>query len=470
MQTKADFLADMHARGLVQQTTGDEALRHHLSGGTRRAYVGFDPTAPSLTIGNLVGIMALVRFARAGHQAIVVVGGATGLIGDPSGKSKERELNTPETVRTNVEGQRRIYEAIWANAGLGRPEIRNNYDWFKDISFLDALRDIGKHFSVNMMIQKESVKERLHNRDQGISYTEFSYMLLQAYDFKHLWEKENVTIQMGGSDQFGNIVCGIDLIRRSDEAFRASVELEDSLVSRYLKIEDKDSAEAREIDAKIKANEKSRLERSSHGLTWPLVTKADGGKFGKTESGAIWLTADRTSPYAYYQFWLNAADADVIRFLKTFTLLELSEIETLEASMKANPGAREAQRKLAQEATALLHGREAMEHAENAGKALFSGDIAHLPEALLTEVFASAPTSSHAKDKLGAGVAILDLLVETGLAQSKREAREFLTSGSVAVNGRKVGVDDKLLTSDLLHGKVIAIRRGKKNWHVTKWA
>jgi len=438
-----DFISELQWRGLLHQSTGEEALRQHLSA-PRRAYVGFDPTAPSLTIGNLVGILALVRFALAGHSPVIVVGGATGLIGDPSGKSAERTLNTPETVQDNVLGQTRIYHNVWKNASLltgqplGEPPIRNNYDWFKPISFLDALRDIGKHFSVNMMIQKESVKERLHNRDQGISYTEFSYMLLQAYDFLHLWKSEGVTLQMGGSDQFGNIICGSDLIRRHAAHTHA------------------DTANIGQHD--------------TFGLTWPLVTKSDGGKFGKTESGAIWLTADRTSPYAFYQFWLNAADADVVKFLKIFTLLDKPEIERLTAALAANPGAREAHRALARHMTTLLHGPAEMELAEKAAKALFSGDIAGLPLATLEEALASAPSSDHTRASLDPGIPLLDFLITTNLASSKREAREFLANGSVSVNGSKAGPDDTLTTNGLLHNRLFAIRRGKKNWHVARFA
>jgi tyrosyl-tRNA synthetase len=433
----SDFVSEMEWRGLIAQTTGTDALRAHLNSGVRKAYVGFDPTAPSLTIGNLVGIMALVRFAKAGHRPVVVVGGATGLIGDPSGKSAERTLNTPETVAANVEGQTRIYEAVWKNAGLGTPPIRNNYDWFRTITFLDALRDIGKHFSVNMMIQKESVKERLTNRDQGISYTEFSYMLLQAYDFKHLWGKEGVTVQMGGSDQFGNIVCGIDLIRR-----RAAGE--------------------EDLKSQVEAHQ-------AFGLTWPLVTKADGGKFGKTETGAVWLTADRTSPYAFYQFWLNTADADVVKFLRIFTLMDEAEVGRLAEAHETNPGAREAHRALARHMTALLHGPEQTDLSEKAAKALFSGEVSGLPLRVLEEALAGAPASTQPRAALDAGVPMVDFLVTIGLAASKRESREFLANGSVSVNGEKAAPETSLGVAHLMHGTLTAIRRGKKNWHVVRW-
>jgi tyrosyl-tRNA synthetase len=422
----SQFLSDMRARSLVQQVTDEQGLEQHLStgGADRKAYVGFDPTADSLTIGNLVGIMSLARFQRAGHTPFALMGGATGLIGDPSGKSAERTLNTREVVEANVKRIERIFDGIldFSPAISNRARMVNNIDWLGNMGFLEALREIGKHFSVNMMIQKDSVKERLNNRDQGISYTEFSYMLLQGYDFAHLCEKQGVTLQMGGSDQFGNIVVGGDLIRR-----------------------------------------RATTQAQAFGLTWPLVTKADGTKFGKTESGAIWLTADRTSPYAYYQFWLNAADADVIRLLKTYTFVSKAEIDQLEQSVATNPGARDAQRALAQHATKILHGEPAMLEAERAGKAVFSGDIAGLSLEVLTDAFGALPRKAVPKDKLSAGLPLLDTLVETGLASSKREAKEFVQAGAVTINGRKVGAEDLVSSKDLLHGKMIVMKRGKKN-------
>ena len=453
--TSGDFLGDLQARNLLNQCTDQAALAEHLRSadmraGGRRAYVGFDPTADSLTIGNLVGIIALARWQRAGHTPVVVMGGGTGLIGDPSGKSAERQLRTRDEVDANVQSQRRIFERLIDFTGErgfkdNKALLTNNVDWLGRLSYLDALRDIGKHFSVNMMIQKDSVKERLTNRDQGISYTEFSYMILQAYDFAHLFETHGVTVQMGGSDQFGNIVVGIDLIRKG----------------RGPGAEGRGDAESR-----------------AFGLTWPLVTKADGTKFGKTESGAIWLTANRpgetspnrTSAYQFYQFWLNAADADVPKFLRTFTLLPLEEIGALEAAHASDPGKREAHRALARHMTMLLHGEDAMKQAEAAAGALFSGDIAQLPAELLDEVLASAPTTTHARTQLeGTGVALLDLLPQTTLAKSKSEARQFLADGSVSVNGHKAAADARLTTATLLHGRVIALRRGKKSWHVTRW-
>lgn len=431
---KSSFLADMRWRGQIHQITHPSELDAHLSGGVRRAYAGFDPTADSLTIGNLVTIMALARFQRAGHKPVAVMGGGTGLIGDPSGKSAERQLNTRDTVAANVKSIEKIFDRLLDFSGKPetKAELVNNIDWLDKISYLDALRDIGKHFSVNMMIQKDSVRERLHNRDQGISYTEFSYMILQSYDFLHLYRAMGVTLQMGGSDQFGNIVGGCDLIRRCEGSESGAPE--------------------------------------SFGLTWPLVTKSDGGKFGKTESGAIWLSAHRTSPYAYYQFWLNAADADVVRFLKTFTFLSHDEINALEHKVQTEPGAREAQRALARAATEIIHGKAEMDAAENAAKALFSGEIASLSKQLLEDVLSSAPAVTLPKSRLaGEGVALLDLLVEAQAVASKREAKEFLANGSISVNGTKATPDQKITASSLLHGSIVAIRRGKKNWYVTRW-
>lgn len=407
----------------------------HLQSGTRRAYVGFDPTADSLTIGNMTTIMLLAHFQRCGHIPVVVSGGGTGMIGDPSGKSAERTLMTKDQVLHNCERQMRIFERLLDfSPGLSnRASIVNNAEWLGRLSFLDALRDVGKFFSVNVMIQKDSVRERLHNRDQGISYTEFSYMILQAYDFLHLHDQMGVTLQMGGSDQWGNIVAGTDLIRKSCAA-------------------------------------KGERDPETFGLTTPLVTKADGTKFGKTESGAVWMTADRTSPYALYQFWLNADDGQVVNYLKTFTFLPQSRIEELEALHKSNPGAREAHRALAKEATELLHGPTERGNAEAASKALFSGEIAGLSPALLEEALASVPSSSLPRTRLeGDGVDLIELLIQTNLAASKREAREFLQSGSVLINGRKVSAGEMLRPEHLLHGTIAAIRRGKKNWHLTRW-
>lgn len=460
-----DLLDELSWRGLLHQCTDEAGLREHLKdpdNQPRKVYIGFDPTAPSLTIGNLVQIMNLAHVRRAGHIPVVVTGGGTGLIGDPSGKSAERTLMTYETVQEHVRAQRPIFDAVLGSVPGRDYLVFNNADWLMKISYLDALRDIGKFFSVNMMMQKDSVKARLENREQGISYTEFSYMILQSYDFAHLYEQEGVTVQMGGSDQFGNIVAGTDLIRRKQFAG----------IVQQLEAE----AEARGTPGQYeptrqKVDDPSNPFAKVFGLTAPLVTKADGGKFGKTESGAIWLTADRTSPYAYYQFWLNASDADAANWIKVFTFLDRPTIEAVTARHAENPGARELQRTLAREATAILHGAAAMESAEAAAKALFSGDIAGLDEATLREVLADVPSSERDRAGLPAdGLDLVDVLIDCKLATSKREAREFIASGSVTVNGQKVGDPARLTPAHLLHGSLTAIRRGKKNWHLIRWS
>jgi tyrosyl-tRNA synthetase len=421
------LLDDLAWRGLAYQDTNAEGLREHLAT-SRKVYCGFDPTAPSLTIGNLVPLMMLVRFQRAGHQPVVVLGGGTGLIGDPSGKSAERPVLDADEVAANVARFRQIFERLLDFSGPSAARMVNNLDWLKPLTFLEVLRDIGKHFSINMMIQKDSVKERLNNREQGISYTEFSYMLLQAYDYLHLFDHQNVTVQVSGSDQWGNIVAGIELIRR-----------------------------VRRVE--------------TFGLTAPLITKADGGKFGKTESGAVWLTADRTSPYAFYQFWLNADDADVPKFLKVYTLLEHERIDELCRLHAENPGARSAHRALAAHVTELVHGKQGLEQAESATQALFSGDVTGLSKELLDEVFKNAPSATIERSKLsGEGLLLVDFLVETQAAKSKREARELLSTNAILVNGRRGAPEDRINEGWLLHGEVALVRRGKKTWHVVHTA
>ncbi|MBL0928267.1 MAG: tyrosine--tRNA ligase [Phycisphaerales bacterium] len=433
------LLDHLRERGQLYQCTDEAALRAHLAS-PRTLYNGFDPTADSLTIGNLVPMMLLRRFAAAGHRVVVLMGGATGRIGDPSGKDAERTLLSDDVVDANIAAQREIFARVLAGVPGGF-EVVNNYDWFRSISFLDALRDIGKHFSVNEMIRRDSVRNRLERDGHGISYTEFSYMLLQAYDFLHLYRARGVTLQTAGADQWGNIVSGCDLVRRlhGHDAFGGPL---------------------------------------AFGLTAPLLTRADGGKFGKTESGAVWLSHRRpsgkpgTSPYAYHQFWLNAADADAEKYLLIFTDLPTDEIRALTARHAAAPHLREAQRTLAHHATALLHGRAAAEHAEHAAKALFSddpADLLRLDGPTLDEVFAAVPATTHGRDALGTGLPLVELLPQTSLAKSKSEARQHLAAGAVSVNGRKVGPDDRLSAADLLHGSIALLRRGKKTWHVTRW-
>jgi tyrosyl-tRNA synthetase len=423
-----EILSDLTERGLLHQATDLEGLKGHLATGSRSLYAGFDPTRDSLTVGNLVQILLLRRFQLAGHRPVVLLGGGTGLIGDPSGKEAERQIQELSVVEDNVRSQRRIFDRLLDTTGPTAARFVNNADWLCKLSFIEVLRDVGKHFSVNMMIQKDSVRERLHHREQGISYTEFSYMLLQAYDFLHLHREAGVTLQAAGSDQWGNIVAGIDLIRRNGGG-------------------------------------------DAFGLTTPLITKADGGKFGKTESGAVWLTADRTSPYEFYQFWLNASDADVARFLPIYTLISVAEIRRLLEEHAADPGKRTAQRALAAHVTELVHGAEGRARAEAATRALFSGDVSSLGEEALTEVFGSAPSATLPRDRLAAdGAGIVDLLVEGAVAKSKREARELLEQGAVLLNGAVPAPDARVRADALMFGQVLLVRRGKKLWHVLRFS
>ena len=421
-----ELLEDLAFRGLIHQQTNPEGLRAHLAT-SRAVYCGFDPTKDSLTIGNLVPILLLRRFQQAGHRPVVIVGGGTGMIGDPSGKDAERQLLTVEQVEANVAGQRRTFERLLDFTGPNAAVILNNADWLKGLGYLEMLRDVGKYFSINMMIQKDSVRDRLQNREQGISYTEFSYMLLQAYDFLHLFDHHGVTLQVCGSDQWGNVVGGIDLIRRKHQA-------------------------------------------EAFGLTAPLVTKADGSKFGKTETGAIWLHESRTSPYAFYQFWLNTPDADVVKYLKIFSFLSHEELNRLSAEHEANPGARAAHRALAEHMTELLHGASGLAHARNASQALFSGDIAVLPRETLEELFQSAPSVKLPRAKLeGEGMLAVDFLVEAGVVKSKREARELLSSNAISISSRKAEADTRVTPDWLLFDEIALIRRGRKTWHVARF-
>ncbi len=425
------FLDELEWRGLLHQTAGQN-LEAHLAQPGRVAYCGFDPTADSLTVGNFIAIKVLMHWQRSGHRPIVLMGGGTGLIGDPSGKDSERQLLGMDQVQANIAGQRAILERLldFDDKRSNRAVLVNNHDWLGQLSYIEMLRDIGKHFSVNTMIHKDSVRERLHNREQGISYTEFSYMILQAYDFLHLRRQFNCTLQLAGSDQYGNIVAGMDLIRRM---------LPDG-------------------------------NNDSHGITTKLVTRADGQKIGKSAGNAVWLSADKTSPYKFYQFWINTDDADVIRFLKWFTFLDQEEIAALAHEQQRAPHERPAQKALARHLTELVHGPAALEGAEHASAALFGGaDLRRLDATMLREVFADVPHTRHTKDQLATGLALEELLPQTTLANSKREAREFLQNGAISVNGERVGMEHRLYGSSLLHGNTVLLRRGKKNWHATLW-
>jgi tyrosyl-tRNA synthetase len=438
---KTSFLDELSWRGLLHQRTAGEELDRHLAQPPRVAYCGFDPTSDSLHVGNLIPIKLLMHWQRAGHKPIVVIGGGTGLIGDPSGRDVERLLMSRQRVEANVASQRRIFERL-LDFDESRPEaavLVNNLDWLEELGFIDVLRDVGKHFSVNMMIQKDSVRERLHAREQGISYTEFSYMILQAYDFLHLRRTADCTVQIAGSDQYGNIVAGIDLIRR--EVAGAGGE---------------SSAEA-------------------YGVTAPLVERSDGKKMSKSSGQAVWLSADtedRTAPYAFYQYWINLPDADVVSWLRMFTFIDSGEIDDLARRHEAEPHQRLAQKTLARHMTEMVHGAGELKRVQKASEALFgAGDVRELDGPTLAEVFADVPHTTHDKSLLaGAGVSLADVLSGTSLAGSRRAAREHLSSGAVSVNGVRCPEDRRLAMDDLLPGGTILLRRGKKSWHATRWA
>ena len=421
------FLSELAWRGLLHQTTSPE-LAGHLATNGRVAYCGFDPTSDSLTVGNLLPITILARWQQSGHRPLVVMGGATGSIGDPSGKSAERQLLGLDQVRANVISQRPIFERLLDFSGRHAASIVDNAEWLMKLGYVELLRDVGKHFSVNQMVARDSVATRLEGRDQGISYTEFSYMILQAYDFLHLYKTAGCTVQLGGADQWGNICSGIDLIRR------------------------------------IEGGE-------AYGITNQLVTKADGTKIGKSESGAIYLNAHRTSPYRFHQYWLNATDADAIRFLRWFTFLSRPRVEELEAEQARDPSGRPAQRALADEMTSMVHSDVEMRRAKECAKALFSGDIRSLDVRSAVDVAADLPSVRMARAEFaGAGRSIIDLLTLPGLAlaSSKREAREFLEAGAVAVNGEQASLDATITASSLLHGRFAFVRRGKRQWAVVE--
>ena len=419
-----NLLADLTMRGLVNQMTSPEDLAQHLQQ-SRVLYCGFDPTADSLHIGSLVPLLVLRRFQQPGHKPIALVGGATGMIGDPSFKSQERKLNTLDTINHWVE---RLKEQVSAfidfNNLTNSAEVVNNYDWTKDIDILTFLRDVGKHFSVNAMIQKESVKQRLERDGEGISFTEFAYMILQSFDFSELFKQYNCSLQIGGSDQWGNITGGIDLTRRQH---RAQV----------------------------------------FGLTLPLVTKSDGTKFGKTESGTIWLDSKKTSQYAFYQFWINTADADVYKFLRFFTFLNEAKMVEIEAQDQLAEGKPQAQSILAIEVTRLVHGEAGLEGALRISESLFSGQLDQLTSEDMQQLYLDGMPASKTSAKT---ITLVQLLVDSGLAKSNKMAREFIANNAVSVNGNKCNDLEMVLTSSAgLHGQYHVIKRGKKLFHLLHW-
>ncbi|MEY4386490.1 MAG: hypothetical protein RLY20_1773 [Verrucomicrobiota bacterium] len=421
-----NILDELQWRGLFADCTDVTELTKRLAASPITLYAGFDPTADSLHVGHLVPLLALRRFQNYGHHPIAVAGGATGSIGDPSGKSAERSLLTKEQIQANVDAVRPQLAKFLDFDRAGNPaRLVDNADWTRHLTYLDFLRDIGKHFSVNQMVAKESVRARMEDRDVGISYTEFSYMLLQAFDFMVLARDHNCELQIGGSDQWGNITAGMDLIHK-------------------------------------------KLKRSAFGLTLPLITKADGTKFGKTEGGSVWLDPKKTSVYRFYQFWINTADADVVRYLKFFTFLPKEEIAAREAQHAANPGARIAHRALAKAVTDLIHGEHATQEALRASEILFGGDLAGVSESTFNEIVGEVPTKEIEKSKLnGAGLPLVELLVHAGLSQSKGQARKDVEGGGVNINNvREANFQRAVTSADLLFGKHVLLRKGKKNYVV----
>lgn len=418
------IIQDLQSRGLIAQTTDAEALDALLNEQKIALYCGFDPTADSLHIGHLLPVLALRRFQLAGHTPVALVGGATGMIGDPSFKAAERSLNTLETVQQWVHSIRGQLEPFLSFEGDNAAIMANNYDWFGGMGCLDFLRDIGKHFSVNAMLAKESVKQRIERDDVGISFTEFAYALLQGYDFAELNKRHGVMLQIGGSDQWGNITWGIDATRRLNQ-------------------------------------------QSVFGLTLPLVTKSDGTKFGKTEGGAVWLNAKKTSPYQFYQFWLKVADADVYKFLKYFTFLSVEEIDAIEAADQASGTKPEAQRILAEEMTRLIHGEAALEAAQRISASLFAEDQSNLTETDFEQLALDGLPAFEVSGELN----IVQALVQSGLAKSNNEARGFVSQGAAVVNGAKVGSDAYVLAdADKRFGTYTIVRRGKRNHALLVWA
>jgi tyrosyl-tRNA synthetase len=430
MSSTSLLLDDLRARELIFQSTGEDALTEHLASGTRTLYCGFDPTADSLHIGSLVPLLVLRRFQLAGHKPLALVGGATGLIGDPSFKAQERQLKTPEVIAGWVEKIReQVGDYIDFDCGEQSAEVVNNLDWTQSMDVLTFLRDVGKHFSVNNMIQKESVKQRIDREGTGISFTEFTYMILQSYDFAELSNRYGCSVQIGGSDQWGNIIGGVDLCRRM-------------------------------------------YGNQAYALTLPLVTKADGTKFGKSESGTIWLDPARTSPYAFYQFWVNSADADVYRFLKFFTFMEVAEIDQLQRSDAERGGRPEAQTVLAQQVTELVHGTEGRAAAERISECLFQGSIEQMSESDLQQLAQDGlPTTQLPRTELG-DRPLTQLLSDVGMAATGKQIKDALAREAVTVNNSTATLADNMevaacfAPARALHGRYYITRVGKKKYHL----
>ena len=427
-----NFIEELRWRGMIQDIMPE--TEQHLMEGLRAAYVGIDPTADSLHIGHLVGVMMLRHFQNCGHKPYALVGGATGMIGDPSGKSVERNLLTEEVLAHNIAGIKKQLAKFldFESTASNRAELVNNYDWMKEFSFLSFIRDIGKHITVNYMMAKDSVKKRFdpNENTDGMSFTEFSYQLLQGYDFLHLYQEKNLTLQMGGSDQWGNITTGTELIRRIAGG-------------------------------------------KAYALTCPLITKADGTKFGKSEGGNVWLDPEKTSPYKFFQYWINTSDADAERYIKIFTMFSKEEINSLIVQHAEAPHLRVLQNKLAEELTVLVHGREELEKAKKASQILFgnstSADLRTLDEKTFLEVFDGVPQAEVSAADIAGGLDMIAILsAKTGFISSNSEARRALKENSISVNKEKVGEDYQIAEKDLVDGKFILLQRGKKNYFIVK--
>jgi tyrosyl-tRNA synthetase len=416
-----NFFQELEWRGFIHTST--PGVQEHLAKNKVTAYIGFDPTANSLHVGSLLPIMGLVHLQRAGHIPIAIAGGGTGMVGDPSGKAQERKLLSIQDIESNLVGIKKQLSQFLDFKAKDNPAILvNNADWLTKLSMMEFLRDVGKYFSVNEMLAKESVRARIE-QEQGMSFTEFSYSLLQSYDYLQLYNRYNCTIQMGGSDQWGNITSGIDLVRRHKGA-------------------------------------------EVHAIVFPLITTSSGVKFGKTEGGTIWLDAERTSPYKFYQFWFNTDDRDVVKYLKFFTLMTKDRINELNNLQKESPEKREAQITLAQEVTKMLHGEAALNQAIKATKIFFGGEITDVNEKELLDIFSDVPSTEISKDQLGGlGLPVLDLMVTAGIVKSKGEARRMIQGGGVYLNNVRIAeVEKRVGIDDAFHGKFIVMRKGARNY------
>ena len=422
----ADPLTILQERGVVEQISDEDALRTRLKNETIALYAGFDPTADSLHLGHLFPLLCLARFQQLGHRPLALVGGATGLIGDPSGKAAERQLLSADIIEANAAAIKGQLERFLDFSGSNAAVMVNNADWTRDVTYLDWLRDVGKFFSVNYMLSKESVRRRIEDRSQGISYTEFSYMLIQANDFLELYDRNGCILQVGGNDQWGNITAGIDLIQK-------------------------------------------RRHVQAYGITFPLLTTSSGEKFGKSEGNAVWLDADRTSPYALYQFWVRTDDRDVIRYLNYFTFLESNTIAELARTVAEAPEKREAQMVLAEESTRMIHGDTGLAAARKASEVLFGGEISNFSDRELIDIFNDVPSSDIRRDRLNEGIGVLALFNETGLSGSNSQAMQLVKQGGAYVNN--IRVEDSRMTvtpADLASETMMVLRSGKKKYHLVK--